>query len=415
MSMPGTSTLPEDDEIGGGASHAILFHVAGAGLISVHSTPSRVPAHSDSGDLGVLAIMKPGSGIPVARSVPAALSAGTLTLNYQVSAADAAAGGMWSVRVTNLTDDTLSWHTTISGVVAVPQVVTASIDLAFINTVLSVAAAAFNPHAHLETSGDPTQLGSRFYVSTQTNGVPNTIVYQKYIADIQKLGATYRLNVDSDPTQTTVMLTTDPIALSLHIGFNVGGVALTALTTGFPDITFSAFEIDVAVGFDGTIVPSCYVEAHPATIGDAVDVAAEVESQATSQVAALANDPTFGAYLRPAVLHDLIIKYISIFLRLGPTETIQQFHSDGATLFVDYLAAVSPTDPVPPVHPPLPPVNPVPSGLPEDPVGAVHPVFPDAAEASPVTAQTGGQAGSQASSHQPLPLDEGTPTAGGIQ
>jgi hypothetical protein len=411
MSMPGTSTLPEDDEIGGGESHAILFHVAGAGLLSVRSTPSSVPAHSESGDLGVLAIMKPGSATPVARSVPAALSAGTLTLNYQVSAADAAPGGSWSVRVTNLTDDTLSWHTTISGVVAVPQVVTASLDLAFINTILSVAAAAFNPQAHLETSGDPTQLGSRFSVSTQTDGVPNTIVYQKYIADITKFDfVTYRLNVDSDPTQTTVMLTTDPIALSLHIGFNVGGVALTALTTGFPDITFTAFEIDVAVGFDGTIVPSCYVEAHPATVAT-YDVAAEVESQATSQIAALASDPTFGAYLQPAALHDQIIKYISIFLRLGPTETIQQFRSDGVTLFVDHLAAVSPTYPVHPVHPTRPPVNPVPSGLPEDPAHPVHPAFPDAAGASPVTAQTGGQG----SSHQPLPIDDGTPTAGGTQ
>jgi hypothetical protein len=355
------STLAEDDQIGGGQSHAIGFQVHAAGWITVRSAPTTKPAHSETGALGAIALYRPGDIKPVKLSAPTKVTDDVVTLAYAATVADVALAGQWICRVTNLTDNALTWHTVITDVVPVvpPPVGTVSMDIELLNYLLSVVVAAMNMQIHLETSGDPGQWATRFSVQTETpDGKPNTLVYTRYLEDIQDSGGTWRLRIDSDPEATTVLILPNPLMFSVSIGFVSDGVALQSLTTPFPDIRFSSFKIGLDLGFDGTITPSCYVETQPATILW-VNVPDKVRSNVVDHITALTQDPTFAAYLQPDALKANVAKYLSILLRLGPQEQIKDYRSDGYTLFVDH--AVAPHPVIPPVGPPvvLPPKHPV--------------------------------------------------------
>ena len=58
---PGTHTVPDQAQIDGGGSHAIAFRPALPGTISVEAKTTGAPSHSESGQLGSVALRRPGS------------------------------------------------------------------------------------------------------------------------------------------------------------------------------------------------------------------------------------------------------------------------------------------------------------------------------------------------------------------
>jgi hypothetical protein len=338
-----SATVTEDITIGGEKSGLVRFSVTKAGLITVTSTPNKQLTHSETGALGTLLLFRPGTSKAVAQSKPSKLTDKQIGLFYNVTNTDPALGETWSCRVTNMTLDDATWHTVVTGVSPLP-IATASVDIALINRILQVIVAALNVQIHLETSGDPTQAATRFSYSTEDNGLPNTHVYTQFIPDVADSGGTWRLAVDSDPAATGVLLSPNPLQFMITINFVPATVALKSLSSVCPDIGFGLFQIGLAIGFDGTITPSCSVETAPSSILS-VDVAPSIRDKVIASLNGLPQDPTFGASLQPDVLQAELAKYLAIFLRLQPTETIKGYRSDGTTLFVDHAVA-------PHVHPP---------------------------------------------------------------
>jgi hypothetical protein len=372
-----SSTFTADDVIGGETSHALLFSVNKPGHITVSSAPTTHPVHSETGALGSLLLFRPGTAGAIAHSAPSKLADTSIALSYNATAADAALGASWSCRVTNLTLDTLTWHTVITGV-SPPPVATASVDIALINRILEVIVAALHVQIHLETNGDPVPA-TRFAYSTEDNGLPNTRIYTKFIPDVSDSGGTWRLSVDSDPAATTVALDSDPLQFMITINFVPAAVALKSLSTLCPDISFLTFQIGLAIGFDGTITPSCFVETDPSSMVT-VDIASSIQAKVIENLKGIPDDPTFGTSLQPDALKAALAKYLAVFLRLQPTEAVKAYRSDGVTLYVDHAVA-------PHVHPP----------------GGVGPSQPPVA--SPVAAPAGNPT--------PVPLaPSGHPTAG---
>jgi len=161
--MPGqTTTLTDDAEIGGGDSRAIRFTLLGPGPVRVNTRPQRQPTHSESGELGEVWLLRPGSSKPAAKAKTAfSLSAGSVGLTFQATDADAAIPGLWTCEVRNWTDDSGTWHTTIFGSIAPEppeQLATVSFDVELLNLMLATVVNAANLQVHLESSEDGSEL-----------------------------------------------------------------------------------------------------------------------------------------------------------------------------------------------------------------------------------------------------------------
>jgi phospholipase C len=109
---PGMATVSDQGTIGQQALRTIAFRPALPGLVTVVSTPTAPPTHSESGSLGSIALRMPGASSDL-KNVTTPIGQTALGLQCQVTEAELATAGDWHCTVTNGTNESLTFSTEI--------------------------------------------------------------------------------------------------------------------------------------------------------------------------------------------------------------------------------------------------------------------------------------------------------------
>jgi phospholipase C len=110
---PGTQSVSDVTQIDGGGSHPITFRPTLPGRITVEATPTHPPNHSETGLLGSIGLRMPGSAADL-YSTKTPIGSPGLALTYEATGAQLARPGNWICTVTNGTEASLSFKTTIT-------------------------------------------------------------------------------------------------------------------------------------------------------------------------------------------------------------------------------------------------------------------------------------------------------------
>ena len=109
------TTLDAPMVLSAGTSASMAFRVGFPCTIDASAFAANIPSnlHSATGQIGTIALFRPGQTAPVAQaSTP--LGGALLKLTYDASAADVASGGQWICTVSNATNGAISFDTKIS-------------------------------------------------------------------------------------------------------------------------------------------------------------------------------------------------------------------------------------------------------------------------------------------------------------
>lgn len=346
--MPNTiQTISDDAVIAAGDSRDVQFRILAPGSITIRSVPAHHVVHSESGFLGWLVLLRPGSAKPV-RKATAHLTDSAITLKYQATDLDAEIPGQWTCQINNGTDDPLGFTTNITGFVGGHEQRTASIDSGLINLLLSEASAVASVRVHLESS----EVGDRSLVSWSqaiAAVLPGGIsAYAFHIDDFTKrvpIPRTHEeveihfrlLNLDSDPAFPTVLVSADPLSVTAVLRFEMNTAKIVALNYPVPDIDVDFYEVSVDVGFNGTMRLRCRAKATLRTLK--LDVSDAVESGTIDAVNAKLADPQIARYFSHENLRSYIDAFFIRAMRLGKQAELRTYRGgDPRTVIVDYYA-----------------------------------------------------------------------------
>lgn len=357
---PTTQTTSDQTQIASEGSREIKFRpVTQPGPISVVSTPAPVPtkSQSETGKLGSVSLLRPGSGTPVATASEVAGSP-RLGLSHTTTAAELAAPGDWICRIFNSSHIPSTFSTVITSTASPPAtnfpIKTASFDIPFLGTVLQEVAATAALRMHLEASGsDQTDKRS---VASWSVPVANLIGgdtdYRFHIDDASKtvdgITFTYRVQgLNSDPAGPIIAVMTNPLSVVATLQFDTEGAVLKSQTSVAPDGSFEMFQITLTLTFDGVIVPVCDVKA--AIPFNNYDVSSDVKSKVESQL----NDMIFNNDLGPAWMQSYLEKFFVQLMRLSTrfldhdqpmlaVGHIKDYAVQGNSLIVDYYQVPQP-------------------------------------------------------------------------
>jgi phospholipase C len=112
---PKRTTLDDQAQIDGGNSHDISFHPGEAGLVTITTLATPAITHSETGKLGTLTLRGPAKS-PITQTFP--IQSNPMGLQYTATADELASGGPWTCTVTNGTETSANFQTTISYTVA---------------------------------------------------------------------------------------------------------------------------------------------------------------------------------------------------------------------------------------------------------------------------------------------------------
>ncbi len=109
------TTLDRPMVLAGGTSSSVAFRLGFPCTITVTAFAANIPSnlHSASGQLGTIVLFRPGQTTAAAQS-STPLGSALLKLTYDATPADVASGGMWTCTVTNASDATVAFDTTVS-------------------------------------------------------------------------------------------------------------------------------------------------------------------------------------------------------------------------------------------------------------------------------------------------------------
>jgi phospholipase C len=113
---PKRSYVRDEGELAGGNSRTITFRPTEPGPITVVSDLNKTIAHSETGELGGVLLRRPGNSVPVVSRT--LIGERTLRLSYVATAADLAVAGSWTCTVSNGTETSAFFATTVSYVEA---------------------------------------------------------------------------------------------------------------------------------------------------------------------------------------------------------------------------------------------------------------------------------------------------------
>lgn len=379
-------------QLGGGDSHPIGFRVTAAGPVTVHTVPAPHPTHSETGMLGAVAIMRPGSSKPVARAT-AKMTDPFMGARYVATEADVALGGDWTASVFNGSDDAMTWSTTIGGdnVIPIPPlpVHTISLDVTFLNLLFEELTTLASLHVHLQSSGDQSAQSSVTWSPAlthlvKTSGSTFHLDDQPHTVHVPLTGDTFDVtfridDLDSDPAYPKLFLEAGtPPKLSATLDFQ--SATFEALSIAVPNMSVDFIEVTVDIYFDGTVRTGCTASAH--LTFNSIDVSNDLADAIAGAIdGKIHGDPTLSSFAIPDVLKGNIDGFFRRLTRLDHAATITGYRSDGVTLWIDY------TLPEPqPVHPAGGVVGVHPVG---QPVGAVT-----GSSGGPVTGVTPSEVGS---------------------
>jgi hypothetical protein len=339
MADVGTQQLNDTALITGGSRRLITFRPLSAGPVSITSVPAEVPAHSESGNLGSVTLLIPGSPTPPTNIFK--LSDKFLTLSHAATAAELAHAGVWTCEIQNLTETDTSFATTILFPTDIP-VSTASLDIGLLNLILTRAFSVAAIKIHIETNSDDVP---RTFVqwSDAVAHFLNGMTEQTFLVDdiahaVVHLGSAGDVNVtfripglDSSPFSPSAAFVTDPMRLQLFVNFITPAV-IQSRTDLVPDIDVNSLNVTVNIGFDGTIATD--VEVSAILRLDAIDLSSLIKSTIEDKVnSQLATSATFGQ-------GNLALQIQAFFIRLmqlGVNARIQSFNTNGESLLVTYF------------------------------------------------------------------------------
>jgi hypothetical protein len=335
----GTSTITSQTRVLGSDSQAISLRPGAPGTIYIHSAPSPYTARTETGLLAVINLRRPGSPTAVATAKFKGPNP-SLSLSYNATAADVAIPGDWTCEVVNASLDPITFATDVTVPIANP-LLTATMDVGFINLVLAKVADAAAITIHLESSDNGRAL-SNVRVAPDIASLVNIATIASFnVADQSKsavgISFVYRIvNLDSHPDYPIVVLQLSPPGLKVVIRFKTDGARLVAQNLPAPDIVLRALSIEIDVGFDGSIRPVCTAIAKLTfnNIDFSQDVITGVQDAITGQ---LRSNPGFAALLDPQQVRVLIDRLFIAMMRLGPQAQIQNYAIDGQTLIVSYF------------------------------------------------------------------------------
>jgi hypothetical protein len=340
--MPATSTVSAQTKLLGGDTQELHFRPGVPGVIGVRSVPSITKPHSELGNLATIALQRPGNTTPLARATYKVNTLPPLILSYHPTAADLVTPGDWTCIVSNESLDPITFSTDVTFPIDIP-LATASINLGFLNLLLSKLFDAAAITIHLESSDDGiprTTLSMSLDVAallklpayTQIN-IPNQEKTALGIPFVYRL-----VNLDSDPAYPIVFFSTDP-ALKVEMRFDTANAKLVAENLPAPDINIELFDIEITVGFDGSFQPVCNASAHLAfnNIDFSSDVSSGVQDAINQH---LQGDPSFAALQDKKQVRAQIDSLFIAMMRLnqqGQQAQIQSYSVDGQTLTVTYF------------------------------------------------------------------------------
>jgi hypothetical protein len=345
MSDFATLTITDTALIASEDQRNIPFKPVAAGPIRVVSKPKPVPLKSqtETGLLGRIEILRPGSNTPVASvSVPAGGS--ELAANYTATAADLAAPGNFTCRVINASLINSTFTTSIS-YQSDFEIRTASFDMGLLGAMLAEVASTAAVRVRLEGSDANTKASVISWSAPIADLALGHIEYRFNISDTEKDFTTFRLhNLNSDPATPVIYLVGSGNSLGVGVSTNflTDGASLQAISGPLPDISIREFGITLTIGFDGSITAECDVSAIlPINSTDeSADVKSAVETEITSRIADLG--------LTPAVLKPYIDNFFVQLLRLDDAvlvgrqvrpgkAQITQYAQQGNSLVVSYF------------------------------------------------------------------------------
>ena len=113
---PKRSSVQDQGELDGGDSRTITFRPNEPGPITIVSELTKTIAHSETGELGAVSLVRPGNSAVLVNRTP--IGGHTLGLSYVATAADLAVAGNWTCTVSNGTETSAFCATTVSYVEA---------------------------------------------------------------------------------------------------------------------------------------------------------------------------------------------------------------------------------------------------------------------------------------------------------
>jgi phospholipase C len=108
---PLMTSVQDHAQLTGGDTQTIRFRPAQPGRITIASTIDKRIQHSESGNLGTVALLRPGNNVRLINTTP--LGGQSLGLSYIATAADLAVAGDWIGSVINDTETTANFQTRI--------------------------------------------------------------------------------------------------------------------------------------------------------------------------------------------------------------------------------------------------------------------------------------------------------------
>jgi hypothetical protein len=151
--MSATSTISAQTKLLGGDTQELSFRPGVPGVIGVRSVPSTTNPHSELGLLATISVRRPGNTTPLAKATYKVHNPSPLILSYHPTAADLVTPGDWTCIVSNESVDPITFSTDVTFPIDIP-LATASIDLDFLNLLLSKLFDAAAIKIHIESSDD---------------------------------------------------------------------------------------------------------------------------------------------------------------------------------------------------------------------------------------------------------------------
>lgn len=339
--MPATSTVSVQTKVLEGDFQEIHFRPGVPGVIGVSSVPSTTKPRSELGQLAVIAVQRPGNTNPLARVTYKVNNPSPLLLSYHPTAADLVTPGDWTCIVSNESLDAITFSTDVTFPIDIP-LATASIDIEFLNLVLSKVVDAAAIQIHIESSDDGIPR-SHLSLSLDVAALSKLPAFSQFNIPNQEKTAlgipfVYRiLNLDSDPAYPIVFFSTDP-ALKVEMRFDTTNAKLVAQNLPAPDINIEFFNIEITISFDGSFQPVCNAIAHLAF--DNIDFSSDVASGAQDAINPyIQQSPAFAPLRDKKQVRGLIDSLFIDMMRLGkPAQIqIQSYRVDGQTLTVTYF------------------------------------------------------------------------------
>ncbi len=354
MPESATSTVSDQTHLLEGGSQDIHFRPGQPGFVSVHSVPSPHVAHTETGLLAMVSLRRPGSTTPLATAkfkVPSL----SMLLSYNATAADLAVPGDWTCTVSNESLDPINFATVVTFPIANP-LATASINIEFLNLVLAKVVSAAAIQIHLESSD--ASSASSLTLSPDIAALLKVPTFNQFpIADQahtlidvagHHIDTVFRImNLNSDPEYPIIVLSAEPLELTVVMQFDTTSAKLAALDAGVPDIIFEQFSIEINVGFDGSLQLVCGAEAHATILGFNFDESDAVASGVQDGINKhIQGNQAFAWLLDRKQVRAQIDNAFIRLMRLDPRDPqgviiaqaqINSYHIDGGALIVTYF------------------------------------------------------------------------------